>query len=60
MSTLRRYQKKGLPLCVLVIHDMLVKDFVDYFENGKDCRRGIKKARKAVKNAFKIAKKKKG
>ena len=59
MSTLRRYQKKGLPHCLLAIHDILLKDFVAYFENGKDCRRGIKKARKAVKNAFKIAKKKK-
>lgn len=59
MSALSRYQKDGLPHSLLYIHEILLKDFIEYFENGKDCRRGMKKVRKAVKKASKIAKKKK-
>ena len=59
MPNLRRFQKNGLPQCFLAIHEILLKDFVDHFEKGKDCRREIKKVRRAVKKAFKIAKKKK-
>ena len=59
MSSFVGYSKKGLPHSLIHVHDILIKDFVVYFEKGKECRRGIKKVRKAIKKAFKIAKKKK-
>lgn len=57
MSTFR-YKKDGLPLSVIKIHDAILKGAVDYFEKSKDVRNGIKQARKAVRQALKVAKKK--
>lgn len=54
-----RYKRDGLPLGLIKIHDVILKVTVDYFEKGKDIRKGIKQARKAVKKALRVAKKKK-
>ena len=59
MSHFPQYQKYGLPHSIIVVHDVLFEDILDYFEKGKDYRQALKKARKALKKAFKIAKKNK-
>jgi len=53
-----RYKKDGLPLGLIRVHDVLIRDTVDHFEKGKDVRTRIKQARKAVKKALRFAKKK--
>jgi len=53
-----RYKRDGLPLSLIKVHDAILKGTVDYFEKGKDVRKGMKQARKAVKKALKLAKKK--
>jgi hypothetical protein len=59
MLSLSRYKKKGLPYGLIKIHEFLVEDMIAYFEKGKLTRKKMKEARKAVKQALKLAKKKK-
>ena len=44
---------------LLKFHDTLLKDFIKHYEKDKHIRNEVKKAQKAVKQALKIAKKKK-
>ena len=59
MLSLSRYKRKGLPYGLISIHESLVEDMIAYFEKGKLTRKRMKEARKAVKQALKLAKKKK-
>lgn len=59
MLSLSRYKRKDLPLKLIRIHESLVEEVIAYFEKGKITRERMKEARKAVKQAFKLAKKKK-
>jgi hypothetical protein len=59
MSSIIPYKKNGLPQTVLKFHDTLLKDFIKHYEKDKHIRNEVKKAHKAVKQALKIAKKKK-
>ena len=52
-----RYKKDGLPLGLIRVHEVIIRDIVDHFEKGKDIRARIKQARKAVKKALRFAKK---
>lgn len=54
-----RYKKDGLPLGLIRVHEVIIRDTVHHFEKGKDIRARIKQARKAVKKALRVAKKKK-
>ena len=53
------YKKNGLPHTLVKTHDSLLKDFIKHYEKDKHIRNEVKKAHKAVKQALKIAKKKK-
>ncbi len=53
-----RYKKDGLPLGLIRVHEVILRDTVEHFEKGKDIRARIKQARKAVKKALRVAKKK--
>jgi hypothetical protein len=53
------YNKNGLPRGLIEVHDILLKDTVEYFENGKGVRKGIKEAQKAIKKSLKLSKKRK-
>lgn len=59
MLLLPRYKRKELPHRLIRIHESLVEDTIAYFEKGKLPRDKMKEARKAVKQALKLAKKKK-
>lgn len=59
MLLLSRYKRKELPHRLIRIHESLVEDMIAYFEKGKITREKMKEARKAVKLALKLAKKKK-
>jgi len=59
MLSLSRYKKKGLPYGLIRLHEFLVEDMIVYFEKGKLARKKMKEARKAVKQALKLARKKK-
>ncbi|MBW2029705.1 MAG: hypothetical protein JRJ31_11595 [Deltaproteobacteria bacterium] len=59
MFSLYGYRKKGLPYGLIKLHESLLEDTIAYFEKGKTARRKIKEARKAVKQALKLARKKK-
>jgi len=59
MFFLFRCNKGGIPYGLIKFHDLLVKDTVKYFEKGKEVRKGIREARKALNRALKIVKKKK-
>jgi hypothetical protein len=59
MLSLSRYKRKGVPYRLISIHESLVEDLIVYFEKGKLTREKMKEARKAVKQALKLAKKKK-
>jgi hypothetical protein len=59
MLSLSRYKKKGLPYGLIRLHEFLVEDMIAYFEKGKLTRKRMKEAHKAVKQALKLAKKKK-
>ena len=59
MSSTIPYKKNGLPQTLVKTHDSLLKDFIKHYEKDKHVRNGVKKAHKAVKQALKIAKKKK-
>lgn len=52
-------KKNGLPHTLIKTHDGLLKDFIKYYEKDKHIKNEVKKAHKAVKQALKIAKKKK-
>ena len=52
-------KKKGLPHTLIKTHDSLIKEFIKYYEKDKHIKNEVKKAHKAVKQALKIAKKKK-
>jgi hypothetical protein len=53
------YKKNGLPYGLIKLHEFLLRDMIAYFEEGKVARKKIKDARKAVKQALKMARKKK-
>jgi hypothetical protein len=59
MLSLSRYKKKGLPEGLIRLHEFLVEDMIAYFEKGKLTRKKTKEARKAVKQALRLARKKK-
>lgn len=59
MLLLSRYKRKELPHRLIRIHESLVEDMIAYFEKGRITREKMKEARKAVKLALKLAKKKK-
>ncbi|MGD2125097.1 MAG: hypothetical protein PVG99_03400 [Desulfobacteraceae bacterium] len=59
MFFLHGYRKKGLPYGLIKLHEFLLEDSIAYFEKGKIARKKIREARKAVKQALKLAKKKK-
>ena len=59
MLSLSRYKRKGLPYGLISIHESLVEDMIAYFEKGKLTKKKMKEAGKAVKQALKLAKKKK-
>jgi len=59
MPSLSRYRKKGLPYGLVRLHEFLAEDMIVYFEKGKLVRKKMKEARKAVKQALKLARKKK-
>jgi alanyl-tRNA synthetase len=59
MLSLVRYKRKGLPNGIISIHEFLLEDMITYFEKGKVTRAKIKGARKALKQALKLARKKK-
>jgi len=59
MLSLSRYKRRGLPHKMISIHESLVEDMIAYFEKGKLTREKMKEARKALKQALKLAKKKK-
>ncbi|OPX41016.1 MAG: hypothetical protein B1H13_04295 [Desulfobacteraceae bacterium 4484_190.3] len=40
-------------------NDDLLKTSIKYFESERDCRRGIRRARRSLRKAFKLARKKK-
>lgn len=58
-STTFPIKKNGLPNTLVKTHDSLLKDFIKHYEKDKHIRNGLKKAHKAIKQALKIAKKKK-
>jgi hypothetical protein len=59
MLSLSRYRKKGLPEGLIRLHEFLLEDMIVYFEKDKLTRKKTKEARKAVKQALKLARKKK-
>jgi hypothetical protein len=59
MISLVGYKRKGLHLGLIKLHEFLVEDMIAYFEKGKLTRKKMKEARKAFKQAIKVAKKKK-
>jgi hypothetical protein len=59
MLSLSRYKKKGLPEGLIRLHEFLLEDMIVYFEKGKLTRKKTREARKAVKQALKLARKKK-
>jgi hypothetical protein len=59
MLLLSRYKRKELPHRLIRIHESLVEDMIAHFEKGRITREKMKEARKALKLALKLAKKKK-
>jgi hypothetical protein len=59
MLLLSRYKRKELSHKLIRIHESLVEDMITYFEKGKLPREKMKEAGKALKQALKLAKKKK-
>jgi len=55
MFFLYRYKKSGLPHGLIRLHEFLVKDIIEHFEMGKYARKRIKKSRKAVLKAIRLA-----
>ncbi len=58
MVSLGLYHKDKLPQRIVKFHDDLLKNSISYFETERDFRKGIRKARKSIKKAFKLARKK--
>ncbi len=58
MAKIIGYDKNGLPHGLIKVHDSVLEDTVEYFEKGKDFRKIAKEARKAIKKALKLTKKK--
>lgn len=54
-----RYKRNGLPYGLITIHESLVKDIFNYFENGRLVRKKTRNARKAINAALRFAKRKK-
>jgi hypothetical protein len=59
MLWLGGYKRNGFPYGLIRLHEFLLRDMIAYFEQGKVARKKIRNARKAVKQALKMAKKKK-
>jgi hypothetical protein len=59
MLSLARSKRKDLPYAIITIHESLLEDMINYFEKGKVTRAKIKGGRKALKQALKLARKKK-
>jgi seryl-tRNA synthetase len=59
MFFLFRYNKDGIPYGLIKFHDSFIREIVKYFEKGRQVRRQIREARKAINKAFKLARKKK-
>ena len=59
MFALLRYNKKGLPYCLLAAHEGVAHNIFSYFEKGRLVRKKVRSARKALKGALRFAKKKK-
>ncbi len=55
MLWLAGYKRNGLPDGLIRLHEFLLRDVIDYFEKGKVARKKMKHARKAVKQALKMA-----
>jgi len=59
MSAVAGMKKNGLPFGLIQLHERVMQDMIAYFEKGKVVRQKTKEAQKAVKQALKVAKKKK-
>jgi hypothetical protein len=59
MFYLSRYKKNGLLFDLIKERDALIEKTVSYFEKGRNARRGIKDARRAIRGGLKLARKKK-
>ena len=59
MLWLAGYKRNGLPDGLIKLHEFLLRDVITYFEKGKLTRGKLRVARKAVRQAFKMARKKK-
>jgi hypothetical protein len=59
MSVVTGTKKNGLPFGLIQLHERVIQDMIAYFEKGKVVRQKTKEAQKAVKQALKVAKKKK-
>ena len=59
MFFLYRYKNNGLPHGLIRLHEFLIKDIIEYFERGKYAKKRIKKAKKGVVKAIRLAKRKK-
>ena len=59
MFFLFRYNRDGIPYGPIKFHDSFIWEIVRYFEKGRQVRRQIREAQKAINKARKIAKKKK-
>ena len=59
MFPLSLIRGEKLPQRLVRLHDNLLKSSIRYFESERDCRKGIRKAKKSLKKAFKLARKKK-
>ena len=57
--SLIRYKRNGLPQGLIKVHEFLLEDMIAHFEKGGSTQKKMKEARKAVKQALKLAKKKK-
>lgn len=58
MFSLFHNSKEGLPDGLLLAHDFFLEDIIAYFEKGRNIRKGVKEAEKAIKKARKLTKKK--
>ena len=59
MFSFYRYKNNGLPHGLIRLHEFLIKDIIEHFERGKSPRKRVKKSRKAVLKAIRLAKRKK-
>jgi hypothetical protein len=59
MISLSFCRRERLPQRLVRLHDALLNTSIKYFESERDCRKGIRKGRKSLKKALKLARKKK-